>query len=134
MSTLLFLLRWNLSFMKCMRISEHQTSSVLSITGISMVYCYVSIVIEIQFFVWSVVLGICNTLYTSNFFILVFGRRIYLTWGGLCFSLYIGTAYYSILQFPVFVLFYMVCLHYVLQVAILQALDGPSLAELSTWD
>ena len=47
---------------------------------------------------------------------------------GLCFSLYIGAAHYSILQFRVFVypLAYMFCLHYVLQVASLQALDGPT--------
>ena len=64
-----------------------------------MVYCYVSIVITIQFFVWSVVLWIRNTLYTSKFFVLVFGCHIYLTLGSPCFILYIGTAHYSILQF-----------------------------------
>ena len=134
--SILFLLRWNLSFMKCMWISGHQTSSVLSITGILLVYCYVSIVIAMQFLVWSVAFWISNTLYTSKFFVLVFFCHIYLTLGSLCFSLYIGTAHYSILQFHVFVypLVYMFCLHYVLQVATLQALDGPSLAELSTWD
>ena len=67
---------------------------------------------------------------------LVFGCHIYLTLGSLCFSLYIGTAHCSILQFPVFLylLVYMFCLHYVLQVATLQALDGPSLVELSNLD
>ena len=79
-------------------------------------------------------LWITNTLYTSKFFVLVFGCHIYFTLGSLCFSLYIGTAHYSILQFPVFVypIVYMFCLHYVLHTATLQALDGPSLAELST--
>ena len=69
-------------------------------------------------------------------FVLVFGCQIYLTLRDLCFSLYIDTSHYSILQFPLFVypLVYMFCLHYVFQVAILQALDGPSLVELSTWD
>ena len=45
------------------------------------------------------------------------------------YSLYIVTAHYSILQFLVFFypLVYMFCLHYVLQVATLQTLDGPSL-------
>ena len=134
--SILFLLRWNLSFMKCMWISGNQTSSVLSITGILLVYCYVSIVIAMQFLVWSVAFWISNTLYTSKFFVLVVFCHIYLTLGSLCFSLYIGTAHYSILQFLVFVypFVYMFCLHYVLQVVTLQALDGPSLAELSTWD
>ena len=61
-------------------------------------------------------------------FVLVFGYHIYLTLRDLCFSLYIGTAHYSILQFPVFFysLFYMFCLHYVLQVPTLQVLDGPT--------
>ena len=78
---------------------------------------------------------ISNTLYTSKF-VLVFGCQIYLTLCGLCFSLYICTAHHSILQFPVFVypVAYMFCLHYVLQVATLQDLDGPSLVELSTLD
>ena len=132
---ILFLLRWNLSFMKCMWISGHQTSSVLSITGILLVYCYVSIVIPIQFLVWSVVLWISNTLYTSKFFVLVFGCHIYLTLGSLCFSLFIGTAHYSILQVSCICLSTClhVCLHYMLQVATLQALDG-CIAELPTWD
>ena len=71
---------------------------------ILMVYCYVSIVITIQYFVWSVVLWISNTLYTSKFFVLVFGCHTYLTLGSLCFILYIGTAHYSILHFLVFFL------------------------------
>ena len=45
---------------------------------------------------------ISNTLY-NNFFILVFGCYIYLTLSSLCFSLYIGTAHYSILEFFIFV-------------------------------
>ena len=99
-----------------------------------MVYCYVNIVIATQFFVWSVGLWISNTRYTSKFFVLVFGCHIFFVLGSLCFSLYIGTAHYSILQFSVFVylLVYMFCLHYVPQVATLQALDGPSLDELFT--
>ena len=99
-----------------------------------MVYYYVRIVIAIQGFVWSVVLWISNTLYTSKFFALVFGCYIYLTLGSLCFSLYINTAHYSILQLPVlaYPLAYMFCFYYVLQVATLLALDEPSLAELST--
>ena len=51
------------------------------------------------------------------------------------FSLFIcTTAHNSILEFPVFVypLAYMFCSHYVRQVETLQALDGPSLVELST--
>ena len=68
-------------------IKTSETSSVLNITGILMVYCYVSIVIAIQFFVWSVMLWISNTLYTSKFFVLVFGCHIYFTLGNLCFSL-----------------------------------------------
>ena len=48
-------------------------------------------------------LRISNTLYTSKFFVLVFGCHILLTLGSLCFSQYICTAHYSILQFPVFV-------------------------------
>ena len=41
---------------------------VLSITGILMVvYWYVSIIIALQVFVWSVVLWISDTLYTSKF-------------------------------------------------------------------
>ena len=69
-------------------------------------------------------------------FVMVFSCHIYLTLRGLCFGLYNGTAHYSILKFPLFVypLAYMFCLHYVLQVATLQTLDGTSLAELSTWD
>ena len=69
-------------------------------------------------------------------FVFVFGCHIYVTLHGMCFSLYIGTAHYSILQFPVFVypLVNMFCSHYVLQVATLQALDGPSLVELSNLD
>ena len=67
-----------------------------------MVHCYVSIVITMRFFVWTVVLWISNTLYASKFFVLVFGCHIYLTLGSLCFILYIGTAHYSILQFLVF--------------------------------
>ena len=130
------MLRWNLPSMKCMWISGHQASSVLSITGILTVYCHVSIVIAIQFFFWSVVLWISNTLYTSKFFVLIFGYHSYLTLGRLPLSLYISAAHYSILQFLVFFcpLFYMFCLHYVLQAATLQALDRPNLAELSTWD
>ena len=79
--------------------------------------------------------GLVTHLILVNF-VLVFGCPIYLTLRSLCFCLYIGTAHYSILQFPVFVypLVYMFCSHYVLQVATLQALDGPSLVELSTWD
>ena len=52
-------------------------------------------------------------------FVLVFDCHICLTLCGLYFSLYICTAHYSILQFPVFVypLVYMFCSHYVLQVA-----------------
>ena len=67
-------------------------------------------------------------------FVLVFGHHIYLTLRGQCFSLYYGTAHYSILQIPVFVypLVYMFCLQYVRQFATLQASDGPSLVELST--
>ena len=85
-------------------------------------------------FFWSVVLWINNTLYTSKFFVLVFGYYTYLTLGRLPLSLYISAAHYSILQFLVFFcpLFYMFCLHYVLQAATLEALDRPNLAELST--
>ena len=53
-----------------MWISGHQTSSVLSITGILLVHCYVGIVVAIQFLVWSVVLWISDTLYISKFFCL----------------------------------------------------------------
>ena len=92
-----------------------------------------SIVIATQLCVWSVVLWISNTLYSSKFFVLVFGCYIYLTLGSLCFSLYIGTAHYSIIQFSVFVYLhvYMFCLDYVFQIATLQALDGPSFDKLS---
>ena len=80
-------------------------------------------------------LRISNTLYTSKFCL---GFRLpYLSdimWP--VFSLYIDTAHYSLLQFPVFVypLVNIFCSHYVLQVVILQALDGSSLVDLSTWD
>ena len=47
-----------------------------------------------------------------GFFVLVFGCYIYLTLGSLCFSIDIGTAHYSILQFPVF--FLSTCLHLLL--------------------
>ena len=87
-------------------------SSVLSITGILMVYCYVSVVIAILVFIWSVVLWISNTLYTSKSFVLVFGCHIYLTLGSLCFKLYIGTAHYSMLRLLVF--FLSTCLHVLL--------------------
>ena len=53
-------------------------------------------------FFWSVVLWINNTLYTSKFFVLVFGYYTYLTLGRLPLSLYISAAHYSILQFLVF--------------------------------
>ena len=89
-------------------IKTSETSSVLNITGILMVYCYVSIVIAIQLFVWSVVSWISNTLYTSKSFVFVFSCHIHLTSGSLYFSLYIGTAHYRILQFLVFFSF---CLH-----------------------
>ena len=67
-------------------------------------------------------------------FVLVFSCHIFLTLPGLCFGQYIGTAHYSISKFPLFVypLVSMFCLHYVLQVATLQASDEPSLAELPT--
>ena len=101
--------------MKWMWISGHQKFSVISITGILMVvYWYVSIVIALQVFVWSVVLWISDTLYTSKFFFLVFGWHIYLTLGSLCFSLYIGTTHYSILQFLVFIYLSSTCLHVLL--------------------
>ena len=101
--------------MKWMWISGDQKFSVLSITGILMVvYWYVSIVIALQVFVWSVVLWISDTLYTSKFFFLVFGWHIYLTLGSLCFSLYIGTTHHSILQFLVFIYFSSTCLHVLL--------------------
>ena len=78
------------------------------------VYCYVSIVIALQFFDWSVVLWIGDTLYTNKFLVLVFGWHIYLTLGSLCFSLYIGTTHYSILQFLVFIYLSSTCLHVLL--------------------
>ena len=78
------------------------------------VYCYDSNVIALQFFDWSVVLWISDTLYTSKFFVLVFGWHIYLTLGSLCFSLYIGTTHYSILQFLVFIYLSSTCLHVLL--------------------
>ena len=80
-------------------------------------FCYVSIVIA------TVLSGVLCWGLVTHFilvsFVLVFGCHIYLTLCGLCFSLYICTAHYSILQFPVFVypVVYMFCSHYVLQVA-----------------
>ena len=78
--------------------------------------------------------GLVTHFILVSFLVLVFGCHIYMTLGSFCFSLYIGTAFCSILQFPVFVnpLVYMFCLHYVLQVLTLQTLNGLSLAELST--